>query len=70
MMRNCDGTDPNLRDEDGGPCGCGLRFDDVSRSTVWPHEILAGGTGGLARVQAAVRAARGGGPPAQIRGFA
>jgi len=37
MIRACDGSDPNLHDQDGQPCVCGLVFDDVRRLTVWPH---------------------------------
>ena len=37
MIRACDGTDPNLIDQAGDPCDCGLIFDDVGRSMVFPH---------------------------------
>ncbi len=43
MMRHCDGTDVNLRSEptpNAGPCACGLRFDDVARTTVYPHVFI------------------------------
>ena len=58
MMRHCDGNDPNLLkcvDPDTGehapaglrlvdyvPCDCGLRFDDVTRLTIWPHRETSG----------------------------
>jgi hypothetical protein len=48
MRRHCDGTDPNLlRPDDSNPvgyrpCDCGLIFDDVYRSTVWPHYAISG----------------------------
>lgn len=41
MIRICDGTDEFLQTPDGTRCSCGLRFDDVQRSTVWPHALLA-----------------------------
>jgi hypothetical protein len=53
MRRRCDGADPNLTRDvrfwerpagpwpDAVPCDCGLVFDDVQRSTVWPHRWLA-----------------------------
>lgn len=37
MMRRCDGTDPNLG-RPGHPCDCGLTFDDVERSVIYPHD--------------------------------
>jgi hypothetical protein len=49
MIRTCDGTDPNLTREarpgeepfglwpDSVPCDCGLTFDDVERTVIWPH---------------------------------
>lgn len=38
MLRKCDGTDPNLRAEDGkSPCACGKEFDDVDTVTIYPH---------------------------------
>lgn len=37
MMRICDGTDPNLVDQYGVPCSCGLTFDDVDTEVVYPH---------------------------------
>jgi hypothetical protein len=37
MMRRCDGTDPNLLDEDREPCACGLVFDEVDRMVIYPH---------------------------------
>lgn len=43
MIRYCDGTDINLPDgptSTAAPCACGLRFDDVERSTVYPHVFL------------------------------
>lgn len=42
MIRTCDGTDVNLLDDPAThtPCGCGLTFDDVDRSTIYPHEFL------------------------------
>lgn len=43
MIRHCDGTDPNLIDGPttaSGPCVCGLTFDDVARSAVYPHVFL------------------------------
>lgn len=49
MIRHCDGTDPNLvwPGDDGNsygpdakPCDCGLRFDDVDRLVIYPHELL------------------------------
>lgn len=55
MIRRCDGTDEHLtRDVRAGeqprgpwpgavPCDCGLAFDDVLRSTVWPHPLTPGG---------------------------
>lgn len=42
MMRKCDGTDPNLHDEHGQPCTCGLRFDDVDRTVIYPHQPVGG----------------------------
>jgi hypothetical protein len=44
MIRHCDGTDPNLQAQDGEPCSCGLRFDDVDRMVIFPHH-KAGGVG-------------------------
>lgn len=52
MIRRCDGTDPNLIREIPGvrsdtpfdlryePCTCGRLFNDVERSTIWPHYKL------------------------------
>lgn len=53
MRRHCDGTDPNLLqpvvDQRAAlaegqpgyrPCACGLRFDDVQRLVIWPHQRL------------------------------
>lgn len=37
MIRECDGTDPNLVDFDGEPCDCGLIFDDVEMTVIYPH---------------------------------
>lgn len=37
MIRTCDGTDPNLVDQYGIPCSCGLTFDDVEAEVVYPH---------------------------------
>jgi hypothetical protein len=55
MWRHCDGTDPNLIRKvypdvtdlptyrvAYEPCACGLMFDDVQRSTVWPHDRIVG----------------------------
>lgn len=40
MIRLCDGADDFSRDESGMPCRCGHRYDDVDRSTRWPHDEL------------------------------
>jgi hypothetical protein len=43
MIRTCDATDPNLLDgpmSAAGPCACGLTFDDVQRSVIYPHVFL------------------------------
>lgn len=53
MMRTCDGSDRNLlRKIDGDvptkatmnnayvPCNCGLSFDDLDRSVVFPHQTF------------------------------
>jgi hypothetical protein len=40
MIRFCNGFDPNLTDGNGRPCQCGLIFDDVGHSTVYPHERI------------------------------
>jgi hypothetical protein len=37
VLRKCDGTDPNLRGSEGAPCDCGLEFDDVERTVIFPH---------------------------------
>lgn len=42
MNRVCDGNDPNLLDADREPCRCGLRFDDVDRSVIYPHNHVGG----------------------------
>jgi hypothetical protein len=42
MIRTCDGTDPNLVDPEGGPCGCGLTFDDVDLTVIFPHHRIPG----------------------------
>lgn len=43
MIRHCDGTDPYLVGGDlASPCACGLTFDDVSASTVFPHSRIHG----------------------------
>lgn len=43
MIRTCNGTDRYLLDgptPNAGPCICGLTFDDVRRSTVYPHVFI------------------------------
>jgi len=40
MIRTCDGMDPNLTDEQGEPCKCGLVFDDVEYTVVYPHSYI------------------------------
>lgn len=37
-----DGEPPRRRslEVDGKPCDCGLVFDDVYRSTIFPHELV------------------------------
>jgi hypothetical protein len=40
MIRFCNGFDPNLTDSSGHPCRCGLVFDDVAHSTVYPHQYI------------------------------
>jgi hypothetical protein len=43
MIRTCDGTDAFLLDEStstAAPCACGLTFDDVTRSTIYPHVFI------------------------------
>jgi hypothetical protein len=42
MIRTCDGTDPNLVDREGNPCDCGLIFDDVEMTVVYPHTQILG----------------------------
>lgn len=43
MRRECDGKDPNLLDKPGGgPCNCGLTFDDVDYSVIYPHPRIVG----------------------------
>lgn len=42
-IRTCDGTDIYLRDgatPNAGPCACRETFDDVRRSTVYPHVFI------------------------------
>ena len=43
MIRTCNGYDLTLLDgpaRTAGPCACGLTFDDVERSTVYPHIFI------------------------------
>jgi len=43
MIRTCNGNDRNLLDgptSTAGPCACGLTFDDVRRSTIYPHVFI------------------------------
>lgn len=43
MIRTCNGADRFLLDgptSSAGPCACGLTFDDVQRSTVYPHVFI------------------------------
>lgn len=40
MLRTCDGNDPNLVDQNGAPCDCGLIFDDVGREVIYPHRQI------------------------------
>ena len=43
MIRHCDGTDELLLSEptpNASPCACALTFDDVTRSTVYPHVFI------------------------------
>lgn len=40
MIRTCDGTDPNLRRADGGPCACGRVFNDAERMVIYPHDRI------------------------------
>lgn len=43
MIRTCNGRDEWLRSErtpNSMPCDCGLTFDDVTRSTVYPHVFI------------------------------
>lgn len=43
MIRTCNGHDVLLLDGPtgtAGPCACGLTFDDVERSTVYPHVFI------------------------------
>jgi hypothetical protein len=40
MIRLCDGADDYSQDESGMPCRCGRSYDDVDRSTRWPHDVL------------------------------
>lgn len=43
MIRHCNGQDEWLRSErtpNSEPCTCDLTFDDVTRSTVYPHVFL------------------------------
>jgi hypothetical protein len=40
VIRRCDGADEYLVDQAGEPCACGLEFDDVETSVVWPHERI------------------------------
>lgn len=49
MMRHCDGNDPTLVTESLNietdsyewlPCKCGLAFDDVTNSVIFPHVRL------------------------------
>lgn len=42
MLRTCDGNDPNLVRPDGQPCDCGLIFDDVELTVVYPHTQILG----------------------------
>jgi len=38
MIRECNGTDPNLIGPTGAPgCACGARFDDVVWMVTYPH---------------------------------
>jgi hypothetical protein len=40
VIRICEGADEFSQDKDGQPCRCGRRYDDVDRSTRWPHGVL------------------------------
>jgi hypothetical protein len=40
MLRTCDGSDPNLVNSNGGPCDCGLIFDDVELMVIYPHQPI------------------------------
>jgi hypothetical protein len=43
MIRTCNGYDPHLLDGPGrtaAPCACGLTFDDVQRTAVYPHVFI------------------------------
>lgn len=41
MIRHCNGSDRFLTARDGSEfCACGLQFDDVDRSVIWPHTPL------------------------------
>lgn len=42
MLRTCNGHDVNLLDDavTAAPCACGLTFDDVDRSVIWPHPFI------------------------------
>lgn len=40
MLRTCDGTDPLLIDSQGDPCECGMIFDDVELTVIYPHHQI------------------------------
>lgn len=49
MIRRCDGTDetllresvnPQTEERAWRPCDCGTQFDDVERTTIYPHRFI------------------------------
>jgi hypothetical protein len=38
MLRHCNGSDPNLKDDAGNVGNCGATFDDVNHWTTCPHD--------------------------------
>jgi hypothetical protein len=42
MIRYCNGSDEYSQTIDGLPCDCGLRYDDVKRTMIFPHPYIGG----------------------------
>lgn len=42
MIRVCNGQDEFSQAEDGSPCECGRRYNDVDRMVIFPHQPIGG----------------------------